>query len=487
MKTITVKTEKMLADTLTPVSVYLKIRDVFPKSLLLESNDFHHHENSCSFICMSPMAEFIVADEKIKTRFFNTPNEKEIANQQQVLTELHEFINSFDIIGNEYSFNGFFGYCSYNAVRYFETIAVKKCSDQSAIPDLYYGLYRFIISFNHFKNEITLLENIPGSEISQLDKVKRTILNGKISNYPFEIISDEKSNFTDNQFVDIVKKAKGHCNRGDVFQVVLSRRFERNYLGDDFNVYRQLRSLNPSPYLFYFDYGSFRLMGSSPESQIEIKNRKAYINPIAGTYQRTGNDEKDKYLAQKLIEDPKENAEHVMLVYLARNDLSRNARNVKVENFKEIHYYSHVIHIVSKVSGELTDDSNLVKLMADTFPAGTLTGAPKYKAMQLIDNYEPTSRGFYGGSIGFIGFNGDVNHAIMIRTMLSKNNTLYYQAGAGIVSKSNEIAELNEVNHKLGVVKQAIQKAHVSVNKSQSSINNLSEPVTSSQTLITNH
>jgi len=481
MRTITVKKEKMLADTLTPVSVYLKIRDVFPKSLLLESNDFHHHENSCSFICMYPIAEFIVADEKIKTRLFKKQSEEEIDNQQQVIKELQHFIKEFNVIDNRNSFNGFYGYSAYDAVRYFETIDLKKCSGASAIPDLYYGFYRFIISFNHFKNEITLLENIPDSEISQLDNLKRIILNGKISKYPFEIIGDEKSNFTDNQFVDIVKKAKGHCNRGDVFQLVLSRRFEQNYLGDDFNVYRQLRSLNPSPYLFYFDYGNFRLMGSSPESQIEMKNGKAYINPIAGTYQRTGNDEKDKYLAQKLIEDPKENAEHVMLVDLARNDLSRNARNVKVENFKEIHFYSHVIHIVSKVSGELSEGSNPVKMMADTFPAGTLTGAPKYKAMQLIDKYEPTSRGFYGGSIGFIGFNGDVNHAIMIRTMLSKNNTLYYQAGAGIVAKSDEIAELNEVNHKLGAVKQAIQKAHFSVNKSQSSINNILEQATSNQ------
>ena len=458
MRKIKTKAKKMLADTLTPVSIYLKIRDRFAKSILLESTDFHHLENSFSFICISPLAEFIVQGEII-TKVNGDVRKKPIDSETSVIEELHGFIKSFIPENNEYSFNGFFGYLSYDSIQYFETVKLNNNPDMVSVPEIQYSLFRYVIAFNHFKDEVILLENLFDSEESELEKIESLLNNGKVSNYPFRLEGEEQTNLTDDEFVDVVKNAKKHCLRGDVFQLVVSRRFSQSFRGDEFNVYRQLRSLNPSPYLFYFDYGSFRIFGSSPESQIEIKNNKAFINPIAGTYPRSGQDEKDKELAKALSEDPKENAEHVMLVDLARNDLSRNTNNVKVENYKEIHFYSHVIHIVSKVSGELNGDRNSIRVMADSFPAGTLSGAPKYRAMQLIDKYEPNKRGFYGGCIGFIGFNGDVNHAIMIRTFLSKNNQLHYQAGAGIVTKSNEINELQEVNHKLGALKEAIQRA----------------------------
>ena len=251
-----------------------------------------------------------------------------------------------------------------------------------------------------------------------------------------------------------------HCKRGDVFQVVLSREFQRKFKGDEFNVYRALRAVNPSPYLFYFDYGDFKLFGSSPEAQIVVKDDQAGIFPIAGTYPRTGDDQKDAQMAEELRSDPKENSEHIMLVDLARNDLSRNARNVKVDTFSEIQYYSHVIHMVSKVTGTIGTGKSTFQIVADTFPAGTLSGAPKYRAMELIDKYENKSRGFYGGAIGFMGFNGDFNHAIIIRSILSKNNMLTYRAGAGVVSDSNEEKELQEVNNKLGALNEAIERAN---------------------------
>jgi len=459
MRKINVKSKKMLADTFTPVSIYLKIRDVFSKSILLESTDFHHLENCYSFICISPIADFIIEEKQIIKRVKDNITKEIIGDHINVTNELQSFTSSFNCQNNELPFNGFYGYSSYDAVQYFESIQLNKKENDLAIPVMQYSLFKYIIAFNHFNDEIIMIENILDDDLSQLDSLEDIIRSGKTSEYPFKVLGDEQANMSDLDYIQLVQKAKKHCLRGDVFQLVLSRRFSQKFQGDDFSVYRQLRSLNPSPYLFYFDYGSFRVFGSSPESQLEIKNNKAFINPIAGTYARSGNDEKDKELAITLSEDVKENAEHVMLVDLARNDLSRSTSNIKLENFKDIHFYSHVIHIVSKVSGVFKDKKQSIKILADTFPAGTLTGAPKYKAMQLIDEYEPVSRKFYGGCIGFIGFNGNINKAITIRSFLSKDNALYYQAGAGIVSKSDENRELQEVNHKLGALKQAISNA----------------------------
>jgi len=220
-----------------------------------------------------------------------------------------------------------------------------------------------------------------------------------------------------------------------------------------------LRSINPSPYLFFFDYGDFKIFGSSPEAQLIVKDGKAEIHPIAGTYKRTGNDEQDAELAKQLAQDDKENSEHVMLVDLARNDLSRNGNLVNVETYREVQYFSHVIHLVSKVTGMKKADISTLKIVADTFPAGTLSGAPKHMAMQLIEKYEKTSRGYYGGAIGFMDFNGNFNHAIMIRTFLSKNHELHFQAGAGLVAASNADDELQETYNKLGALNKALEIA----------------------------
>lgn len=456
--------KKLLADTVTPVSIFLRIRDRFANSMMLESSDYHSNENSYSYICFDPIARFEVNGGKISLTYPDQETEEiTISRREEVIETLSQFRRAFESDSQKFPFssNGLFGYTSYDAVRYFEDISIREYeSEERKIPEILYQVYQYVIVINHFKEELYMFEHSFEGNEKGLDQVESLISNKNFASYKFSAGEDEVSNLTDEEFLEVLKKGKEHCHRGDVFQIVLSRRFSQSFRGDEFNVYRALRSINPSPYLFYFDYGSFKIFGSSPEAQIVIRNGTASIHPIAGTFRRTGDDKHDAELAQKLFDDPKENSEHVMLVDLARNDLSRNGRNVRVETFKEIQYYSHVIHLVSKVTGEIEEGVPPLRLVADTFPAGTLSGAPKYMAMQLIDRYESSNRGFYGGAIGFIGFNGDFNHAIMIRSFLSKNNRLFYQAGAGVVDKSVAESELNEVHNKLMALRAALKEAN---------------------------
>ena len=454
---------KLLADIITPVSIYLRIRDIYPNSLLLESSDYHGNENSYSFICMKPIASF-EADNGVVTETYPDSSEIKttIFDKQTFNNRYSVFTGSFIQSGAdvEIPVNGLFGYISYDAVRYFETIELKNDSGYPhKIPDVRYHLYKYIIAINHFQNTLQIIENQVNGETSELDRIESLLNSRNLAIYSFKTVGEEKKSISDDQYKKMVSKGKEHCQVGDVFQVVLSRQFSQQFSGDEFNVYRALRSINPSPYLFYFDYGNYKIFGSSPEAHLKINKGKAYINPIAGTFKRTGNDENDKLLAEQLSTDVKENAEHVMLVDLARNDLSRHAGNIKVESFREVQFYSHVIHLVSAVSGELKEGATISEMISATFPAGTLTGAPKYMAMKIIDKYETQRRGYYGGAIGFLDFKGHFNHAIMIRTFLSKANRLYYQAGAGIVAKSNEENELQEVNNKLGALRKAIDMA----------------------------
>ncbi|MCL9808872.1 anthranilate synthase component I family protein [Flavobacterium luminosum] len=453
--------KKILADTITPVSIYLKIRDKFPNSILLESNDYHSNDNSFSYICCNPIANIKVENEIISTTFPDgSVTNQSIEKPNQVIGAIQHFASRFESENSNFKFitNGLFGFTSYDAVRYFEKITIQKRVTDLQIPDIYYAVYQNIIAINHFKNEayifchsITDTNNV--SEIEQLIQTKN------FASYSFTKEGDTISNLSDSEFKNHVALAKKHCHRGDVFQLVLSRRFTQSFKGDEFNVYRALRSINPSPYLFFFDYGNFKIMGSSPEAQLIIKDKKAEIHPIAGTFKRTGNDEEDAILAKKLSEDPKENSEHVMLVDLARNDLSRNCSEVTVEKYREVQFFSHVIHLVSKVSGRLHETASTMQVVADTFPAGTLSGAPKHKALQLIESIENTNRNFYGGAIGFMDFEGNFNHAIMIRTFFSKNHQLHYQAGAGIVAGSDEENEMQEVYNKLRALHNALDLA----------------------------
>ncbi|MUH37322.1 anthranilate synthase component I family protein [Zobellia amurskyensis] len=453
--------KKILADTITPVSVYLKIRDRFPNSILLESSDYHATDNSFSYICCNPIASIKIENETIIERFPDqTSNETEIDADTDVVKVLHDFSKKFEAEESDFKFinNGIFGYMAYDAVRYYEDVKISKKDNSVTIPDIYYAVYQNIIAIDHHKNEAYIFAHCYNSEENTAEIAH--ILNVRtFASYDFSLDGGAVSNLEDEEYREHVRLAKKHCQRGDVFQLVLSRRFSQGFKGDEFNVYRALRSVNPSPYLFYFDYGDFKIFGSSPEAQLIVKDGNAEIHPIAGTFKRTGNDEKDAILAKELTEDDKENSEHVMLVDLARNDLSRNGSMVEVTNYREVQFFSHVIHLVSKVMGKKKKDIPTMKVVADTFPAGTLSGAPKHMAMQLIEKYEKTSRGYYGGAIGFMDFDGNFNHAIMIRTFLSKNHQLHYQAGAGIVAASDPEDELQETYNKLGALTKALKIA----------------------------
>ena len=453
--------KKLIVDTDTPVSIYLKLRDYYPNSILLESSDYGAKDNSYAYVCCNPIAEFDVKNNMIRTSFPDNKSEKKIIDKNcDLLTELKSFMQKFDLKCDINSNNNFitkaiFGYQSYSSVEYFEKIELENSYGGDEIPIMKYRLYENIIVINTFNNEAHVISyNIDKKIIS---KIISLIKSKKINQFKFKTNSKLESNINDEEYKKMVEMGIKHCMRGDVFQIVLSRKFYQDFSGDEFTVYRHLRSINPSPYLFYFDYGDFKISGSSPEAQLIINDNKAEIHPIAGTFKRTGNDKDDKIKATKLFKDNKENSEHMMLVDLARNDLSRSCSNVKVEKDREIQFYSHVIHLVSKVTGKLKVDSN--KIIGETFPAGTLTGAPKHMAMQLIEKYESSKRSFYGGAIGFISFDYNYNHAIIIRSFLSKNKKLYFQAGAGIVSKSSKTNELNEVYNKVRALKKSIEQA----------------------------
>ena len=456
---ITTATQKLLSDTVTPVGLYLKLRDKFQNTFLLESSDYHGNDNNFSFICLEPLASFIVEDKTITKTGLGLDIEITITERSQVITELQNTIDSFNIDKKD-GVNGLFGYTNYDAVRYFETLDIKAQKKEAhSTPEMHYSLFRYIIQIDHFKNELLITENLVDGTESNIKEIVELVKSNNHSRYNFKLDGNEGTNISDNDFKALVTRGKEHCQKGDVFQIVLSRQFSQKFNGDEFNVYRALRSVNPSPYLFYFDFGNYKLFGSSPEAQLKSSNGKATINPIAGTFKRTGNDIEDNQLAEELAKDPKENAEHTMLVDLARNDLSRHGKNVKIKTYKQTQFYSHVIHLVSEVEADINESSDALQIFADTFPAGTLSGAPKYKAMELIDGYENQNRGFYGGAIGVFGFDGSVNHAITIRSFLSKNNTLFFQAGAGVVVDSKEENELQEVNNKLGALKKALKLA----------------------------
>ena len=474
MKKIQIETryKKMLSDIYTPVGIYLRLRDRFRDTILLESSDNNSAENSFSYIGINAIGGMEIRNfDLIELKYPNqNPEKKQLDNTTKVPELLWSFMQQFEVNTVEDSnikiAQGLFGYCTYDAVQFFENIQLhaskitsKNASSKAEIPLMRYRLYQYVIAINHFKDEMYLCENIINGLSSEFDLIETLIKGKNIPVYPFKIKDAETGNMQDDDYKEMVQKGIKSCLRGDVFQIVLSRRYNQKFIGDEFNVYRALRSVNPSPYLFYFDYGDYKLMGSSPESQLIIKNGKAIVHPIAGTFKRTGNEATDKLLTEQLLKDAKENAEHTMLVDLARNDLSRCCDNVHVHYFRQVHFYSHVIHLVSEVCSDVRDNTNPFTLLALTFPQGTLSGAPKIKAMQLIDEYEPTVRGYYAGCIGFMGFDGSCNQAIMIRTFLSKQNTLHYQAGAGIVAASDPENELQEVNNKLGALKKAIEMA----------------------------
>ncbi len=462
MYTLKTQYKKIIADTITPVSIYLKVRDQFPNSILLENSDYRATDNSFSYVCFNPIASIKVVDEQVLQQF---PDGSTTTISIDETTNIPELFDGFsrkfeDDLTERFKFitNGIFGYTAYDAVRYFEDIEIIKKDGALGIPDMHYAVYQNVIAISNFENVAYIFSNsYDGTH--NLDSIHQLIKAKNYATFSFSKVGDIDTNLSDEEYKDQVELAKKHCARGDVFQLVLSKKFSQQFKGDDFNVYRALRSINPSPYLFYFDFGDFKIFGSSPEAQLVVQDGKTEIHPIAGTFKRTGDDLKDAELAKELAADEKENAEHVMLVDLARNDLSRHGSTVVVDRYREVQFFSHVIHLVSKVTGVKHQETATMQVVADTFPAGTLSGAPKHRAMQLIEEYEKTSREFYGGAIGFMDFKGNFNHAIMIRTFLSKNHCLHWQAGAGLVSKSNPESELQEVYNKLGALTKALKAA----------------------------
>ena len=475
----------ILADLYTPVGVYMRLRDIYPQSALMESSDYHDANNSRSFIGINPIASVAIGHGVATVNYPDgTTFQHEVNKDYRSDKAIHALIDQIEVTGDDAAVCGLFGYTSFNAVRYFEDIAVKdETQAKNDAPDVLYILYKVVIVFDHHNNllKVVSLEKTPSTGsgtvegTAEIDNVLKAMNKANVKAYDFHPVGDVRSTLTDDEHRANIRKGIQHCLRGDVFQIVLSRRFIQKYEGDDFKLYRALRSINPSPYLFYFDFGGFRIFGSSPETHCRIEpianpstgsgtvsgkgSYRAYIDPIAGTTKRTGDEEADRKGAEYLRNDPKENAEHVMLVDLARNDLSRNCHNVKVDFYKDLQYYSHVIHLVSRVSGDLDEGADPIKAFIDTFPAGTLSGAPKVRAMQLISEYEPHNRGAYGGCIGIIGLDGSLNQAITIRTFVSRNGELWFQAGGGIVAKSDVEYELQEVNNKLGALRKAIEKA----------------------------
>lgn len=463
----TTQTRKILADLYTPVGVYMRLRDIYPQSALMESSDYHGTENSRSFIGVHPIASIAVGHGVVTATYPDgRVEEKELPAfgegkgekcKLAISKAFNDFIQAFHVEGEGSECCGLYGFTTFNAVRYFENIPVKDTTmEKNDAPDIYYIMYKNIIVFDHFNNTLQL---ITLGEETELDALMKAINKANVKPYDFHPVGETTSTLTDEEHKANIRCCIQHCLRGDVFQIVVSRRFVQKYEGDDFKLYRALRSINPSPYLFYFDFGGFRIFGSSPETHNRIVGDKAFIDPIAGTTKRTGNMEQDRKAAEFLRNDPKENAEHVMLVDLARNDLSRNCHGVKVDFYKDMQFYSHVIHLVSRVSGTLDEQADHIKAFIDTFPAGTLSGAPKVRAMQIISELEPHNRGAYGGCIGFIGLNGDLNQAIVIRTFISRNGELWFQAGSGVVAKSNDQYELEECNNKLGALTKAIHIA----------------------------
>ena len=463
----TTTSKTILSDLYTPVGVYMRLRDLYPQSALMESSDYHDASNSRSFIGINPIASVAIGHGVATVNYPDgSTMQHEVNKDYRSDKAIHALIDRIHIEGDDKDVCGLFGYTSFNAVRYFEDIAVKdETQEKNDAPDVLYILYKVVIVFDHHNN---MLKVVTLGDAADIDAVLKAMNKANVQAYDFHPVGDVSSTLTDDEHRENIRRGIQHCLRGDVFQIVLSRRFIQRYEGDDFTLYRALRSINPSPYLFYFDFGGFRIFGSSPETHCRIERAnainaqfRAYIDPIAGTTKRTGDVEADRRGAEFLRNDPKENAEHVMLVDLARNDLSRNCHGVHVEYYKDIQYYSHVIHLVSRVSGELDADKDSIKAFIDTFPAGTLSGAPKVRAMQLISEYEPHNRGAYGGCIGIIGLDGSLNQAITIRTFVSRNGELWFQAGGGIVAKSDVEYELQEVNNKLGALRKAIEKAAI--------------------------
>ena len=458
------------ADLETPISVYMKLRGE-GASFLLESVEGGEHIARYSFIGVQPKAQYIIRDNDIEIKDANGTRTTQYAGDPTCF--LQEEMNRFKLTpqaGVPRFIGGLVGYLGYESVRFFEPTLGSKMK-RGAIPDGIFLLADTVVAFDHARRSLSLIANVLNGDVEsanrKLDEIESRIHQPLPPAQPHEVKpSRTRSNMTQGRYEDMVRDAREHIAAGDIFQVVLSQRFTRATNVEPFDVYRAVRRLNPSPYMFFFDFGivddePYYLVGSSPEMFVRLEGRTASLRPIAGTRPRGADSNADAALVQELLADPKERAEHVMLVDLGRNDLGRicGFGTVRISDFFMVEKYSHVMHIVSHVEGKLRPDLTAFDLVRAAFPAGTVSGAPKVRALEIISDLEPDPRGAYAGMVGYFGFDGSMDTCLAIRTMVGRGNTFTVQAGAGIVADSDPNKEFQETVNKASAMLKAIEIA----------------------------
>lgn len=458
------------ADLETPISVYMKLRGE-EASFLLESVEGGERIARYSFIGVQPKAQYILRDTEIEIKDENGTRNRQYEGDPTFFlqNEMSRF-NFKSQPGVPRFIGGLVGFLGFESVRFFEPVLGSKMK-RAAIPDGIFLLADTVIAFDHARRSLSLIANVLDGDIDsanrKLDEIESRIHAPLPPSQPREIKpSKTRSNMTQGRFEDMVRDAKEFIAAGDIFQVVLSQRFTRETSVEPFDVYRAVRRLNPSPYMFFFDFGMVDdeplfLVGSSPEMFVRLEGRTASLRPIAGTRPRGADSHADAALAAELLADPKERAEHVMLVDLGRNDLGRVCEygTVKVSDFFTIEKYSHVMHIVSHVEGKLKPELTAFDLVRASFPAGTVSGAPKVRALEIISELEPDARGAYAGMVGYFGFDGNMDTCLALRTMVARGNTFSVQAGAGIVADSEPTTEFQETVNKASAMLRAIDTA----------------------------
>ncbi|MCK4401330.1 anthranilate synthase component I [bacterium] len=466
--------KEIIADTQTPVSAYKQIAHGDKFSFLLESVERGEQFGRYSFIGTNPEIVFKCKDNKGSLLYKH--KEKQVFLSDGPLPFLRHMMNKYKFVIDDSLppfCGGAVGYFSYDVIRSIEKLPMHTTDDLN-LPDCVLMFTDTIVIFDHLSHTMKIVSNVhlndkmdPSKAYDQaIRKIDRIIekLNMPVQKYENKNSKEKyrlKSNLTKNQFIKIVKKAKEYIKAGDIIQTVLSQRLETKINADSFDIYRALRRINPSPYMYYLKLDSFEIAGSSPETLVKVENKTVKERPIAGTRPRGKTEVEDKELVKELLSDPKELAEHIMLVDLSRNDIGRvcECGTVKVGELMGIEKYSHVMHIVSDVQGEIKPDLDSIDVLKACFPAGTVSGAPKIRAMELIEELEPTKRSPYAGAVGYLSFSGDMDTCITIRTAIIKNNTAYLQAGAGIVADSVPEKEYNETLNKAKVLIKAIKLA----------------------------
>ncbi len=462
------------ADLLTPVSAFFQLRQEATSPFLLESVEGGEKMARYSFLGRNPYLTVTAHGRETRLEFADQ-NVADSTVQQDIFTVLADLMSRYTEIcppGLPRLTGGAVGYFSYDCIRLIERLPNAPTDDLS-VPDAIWCFYDTIAAFDHVKHQLVLMasafirpeeneRSVYDAAMAKLDALEATFSRSiSLGSDPVQLVGSVESNVSPENFEASVRRAKDFIHEGDIFQVVLSQRFASQFSGDPFNLYRALRQVNPSPYLFYLDFDSFKLVGSSPEVLVRVENGRAELLPIAGTRPRSEDPVIDRELEAELLNDPKERSEHLMLVDLGRNDLGRISKygTVNVEKYAFIERYSHVMHIVSAISGELNESENALDVFKACFPAGTVSGAPKVRAMEIIDELETSRRGVYAGAVGYLDFRGNMDTCITIRTMLVKDDRVFIQAGAGIVADSDPSAEYEETRNKAKALHRAMNVA----------------------------